>query len=230
MGIKNPIGEEFTRFDYPGKRYHIIGIVNDFNFRSLHHLIEPLLIMPLEENDWWRYIEIKSTTNDRELLLAEVKNVWNKISGNEYFDYSFLEDNVSLLYEKERKLEKSISIFCIIAILISCFGLLGIVFNTTNEKTKEIGLRKINGAKVSEVVSLLINDNVKWVIIAFVIACPVAVYIMHRWLQSFAYKTELSWWIFILAGIIAITIALLTVGWQSWRAATRNPVEALRYE
>jgi putative ABC transport system permease protein len=97
-------------------------------------------------------------------------------------------------------------------------------------RTKEIGIRKINGAKVSEVMLMLINDFVKWVAIAFIIACPVSFYAMHRWLQNFAYKTEMSWWIFAIAGVSAILIAVLTVSWQCWRSATRNPVEALRYE
>jgi putative ABC transport system permease protein len=99
-----------------------------------------------------------------------------------------------------------------------------------DRRIKEIGIRKINGAKVSEVMILLNGDFVKWVAIAFIIATPIAYYAMHRWLESFAYKTELSWWIFALAGLLALGIALLTVSWQSWKAATKNPVEALRYE
>jgi len=104
------------------------------------------------------------------------------------------------------------------------------VLNISNERTKEIGIRKVNGAKIWEVMALLNKDFVKWVAIAFVIATPIAWYAMNKWLQNFAYKTELSWWIFALAGLLALGIALLTVSWQSWRAARRNPVEALRYE
>jgi putative ABC transport system permease protein len=109
-------------------------------------------------------------------------------------------------------------------------GILGQIFLITIYRTKEIGIRKINGAKVSEVLVLLNRDFVKWVAIAFVIATPIAWYAMNKWLENFAYKTELSWWIFALAGLLALGIAFLTVSWQSWRAATRNPVEALRYE
>jgi putative ABC transport system permease protein len=204
--------------------------VNNFNFRSLHHNVEPLLLTLLKDGDYWRFIEIKSTTTDRSKLLAEIKQIWDRLTGNEYLDYSFLDDKISYLYEKEMNVKQSISMFCLIAILISCFGLLGIVFNTTIEKTKEIGIRKINGAKISEVMFLLNKDFVNWVVIAFIIACPVAWYAMHKWLQNFAYKTEISWWIFVLSGFLALCIALLTVSWQSWRAAKRNPVEALRYE
>uniref|UniRef100_UPI003564A3C9 ABC transporter permease n=1 Tax=Ancylomarina sp. TaxID=1970196 RepID=UPI003564A3C9 len=112
----------------------------------------------------------------------------------------------------------------------SIMGLLGMVLNAIFLKRKEIGIRKVNGAKTSQIITMLNKDFMKWVIIAFVIACPIAWYTMHKWLENFAYKTELSWWIFALAGLIAMGIALLTVSLQSWRAATRNPVESLRYE
>jgi len=230
MGLNNPIGEEFHMSLTPSEKYHLIGVVNNFNFRSLHHTVEPLLLTLLKDGAYWRFIEIKSTTSNRSELLTEVNQIWDRLTGNEYLDYTFLNDKISNLYEKERNVKQSISIFCLIAILISCFGLLGIVFNTTIDKTKEIGIRKINGAKISEVIFLLNKDFVNWVVIAFIIASPIAWFAMHKWLQNFAYKTELSWWIFVFSGILALFIALLTVSWQSWRAAKRNPVEALRYE
>ena len=107
---------------------------------------------------------------------------------------------------------------------------MNIIFTRTNQRNKEIGIRKVNGAKIAEVVAMLNKDFVKWIAIAFIIACPIGWYVMDKWLQSFAYKTTLSWWIFALAGVIALVIALITVSWQSWKTATRNPVEALRYE
>ena len=116
------------------------------------------------------------------------------------------------------------------AILIACMGLFTLTVLSVLQRTKEIGIRKVNGAKVSEVMAMLNKDLVKWVGIAFVIATPIAWFAMNKWLENFAYKTSLSWWIFALAGILALGIALLTVSWQSWKAATRNPVEALRYE
>ena len=122
------------------------------------------------------------------------------------------------------------SYLTIIALVISCLGLYGLASHFITNRTKEIGIRKVNGAKVSEVMTLLNKDFIKWVVIAFVIAAPIAWFAMNKWLENFAYKTNLSWWIFALAGMLAIGIALLTVSWQSWKAATRNPVEALRYE
>jgi putative ABC transport system permease protein len=230
MGFKNPIGKEFYSDLSKARKVKVIGVVNDFNFRSLHHKVEPLLLSPLKKDDYWRFIEIKGNTPARKTLLAEISKAWNKVAGNEYLNYSFLDDRMFVLYEKEMKAKRSIGLFSLIAILISCFGLLGTVLNIANEKTKEIGIRKVNGAKVSEVLILLNRDFVKWVVISFVIATPIAYYAMNKWLENFAYKTELSWWIFVLAGVLALGIALLTVSWQSWKAATRNPVEALRYE
>ncbi|MBN2634806.1 MAG: FtsX-like permease family protein, partial [Prolixibacteraceae bacterium] len=122
------------------------------------------------------------------------------------------------------------AVLTVIAIIISSFGLFALSKFATEKRTKEIGIRKVNGAKVLEVLVMLNKDFVKWVIIAFVIATPIANYAMNKWLESFAYKTTLSWWVFALAGLLALGIALLTVSWQSWRAATRNPVESLRYE
>lgn len=135
--------------------------------------------------------------------------------------------------ELYRQNEKDMTVFSyltFIAILISCLGLYGLASHFIINRTKEIGIRKVNGAKVSEVISLLNKGFIRWIIIAFVIATPIAYYAMHKWLESFAYKTTLSWWIFALAGLLALGIALLTVSWQSWKAATKNPVESLRYE
>jgi len=132
---------------------------------------------------------------------------------------------------KDETLLKNITIaFSILAIVISILGILGMAVFSISRRIKEIGIRKINGAKVSEVMGMLNLDFVKWVAIAFVIATPIAYYAMNKWLESFAFKTSLSWWIFALSGILALGIALLTVSWQSWKAATRNPVDALRYE
>ena len=230
MGFSDPIGEEFYKGLSREEKVTVIGVVNDFNFRSLHHKVEPLLISLATKSDYSRFIEIKGNTPDRRKLIDQINQAWNKVEGNEYMNYSFLEDQLSVLYKKETNAKISIGLFSFIAILISCFGLLGTVLNIASEKTKEIGIRKVNGAKVFEILTMLNKDFVKWVVIAFVIATPIAWYAMNKWLESFAYKTTLSWWIFALGGLLALGIALLAVSWQSWRAATRNPVEALRYE
>jgi putative ABC transport system permease protein len=144
--------------------------------------------------------------------------------------FTFYDDVFNAYYKKEERQGKAITVFSLIALVITCLGLMGQILQACAAKIKEIGIRKINGAKISEVMIVLNKDFIKWVIIAFLIACPIAWYAMHKWLQNFAYKTELSWWVFACAGLISLVIALLTVSWQSWRAATKNPVEALRYE
>jgi putative ABC transport system permease protein len=134
------------------------------------------------------------------------------------------------MYAVEKSQETLLSIFGLLTIIVSCMGLFGLTMFLTEQKTKEIGVRKVNGATVFEILVMLSKGFVVWVLIAFAIATPIAYYAMRKWLTSFAYKTELSWWVFALAGCIALVIALLTVSWQTFRAARRNPVEALRYE
>lgn len=152
------------------------------------------------------------------------------MTANVPFEYYFYDSWFDSQYKKEEQLSYACTIFSLIAIIITCLGLWGQIIFISTSKTKEIGIRKVNGARVSEILSMLNKDFVKWVALAFVIATPIAWYAMNKWLENFAFKTELSWWIFALAGLMALGIALLTVSWQSWRAATRNPVEALRYE
>ena len=145
-------------------------------------------------------------------------------------DFHFLENDFDKLYRSEQRMSKILSYFSVLAIIISCLGLIGLSSFLTVCRTKETGIRKINGAKASEIFSLLSGEYIIWVIISIIFACPVAWYAMHKWLQHFAYRISIEGWFFALAGVIALLIALLTVSWQSYRAAGKNPVEALRYE
>ena len=131
---------------------------------------------------------------------------------------------------REQNQAKLITAFSILSIVLAVMGLFGIVLNTISKRTKEIGIRKVNGATVSEVLAMLNKGFLKWIVLSFAVACPLAWFIMSKWLENFAYKTTLSWWIFVISGVVALVVATLTVSWQSWRAATQNPVEALRYE
>ncbi|VAW27438.1 Acidobacterial duplicated orphan permease (function unknown), partial [hydrothermal vent metagenome] len=157
------------------------------------------------------------------------KNVWKSFS-DDPFAFEFYDAFFNAKYHKEQQLSRSITIIAIIAIILTLIGILGQVIQTCTYRTKEIGIRKVNGATVLEVVNMLNMDFVKWVAVAFVIAIPIAWYAMEKWLGNFAYKITLSWWIFALAGIIVLTVALLTVSWHTFRVARKNPVEALRYE
>jgi len=210
----------------------IIGVVKDFNFESLHHPITPLGFICSRPEDL-DLIYIKTYANSGNQLNAVVANigtVWNKFSNGWPFEYHFLDQTLDSLYKEDFRFSKLFLIATILSIFIGSLGLLSISIFIAEICIKEIGIRKVNGAKISEVLAMLNKDFVKWIMIAFVIATPIAYFAMDRWLENFAYKTSLSWWIFALAGILAMGIALLTVSWQSWRAATRNPVEALRYD
>ncbi len=209
------------------KKYTVIGIVKDFNFRSLHHPIQPL-VMTRIDNFGNVSIRIK---NDRIAEAAGIlQKLWKKYDIAVPLNYTFHDQVVAEHYLKDQQAKRLLLVLSIISIIIACVGLYAISFFRIVKRTKEIGIRKVNGARASEVVFMLNKDFLKWVAFAFVIVCPVAWFAMHKWLQSFAYKTNLSWWVFAVAAGITIVIALLTVSWQSWRAANRNPVEALRYE
>jgi len=208
--------------------YEIIGVVKDFNFEHLSVKPQPLVMVYFDDVDANFLIEFEEGATQTGLAFAN--QLFNENNSGETFSYTFLSDDIETLYQKEKRLSEIYILFTIIAYAISAIGLFAISLYDTRRRTKEIGVRKVNGAKISEVMALLNKDFVKWVAIAFVLACPIAYYAMNKWLENFAYKTTLSWWIFALAGLLALGIALLTVSWQSWRAATRNPVEALRYE
>ena len=209
------------------KTYRVIGIVKDFNFRSLRHAVEPLVITRAEN---MAIVYVKIRNNAIPEAISIIQKLWKEFNIGFPLSYQFHDEVLAQHYLKDQQARKLLFLLSVLSMVIACVGLYAVSFFTIVRKTKEIGIRKVNGAKVSEVMAMLNKDFVKWVAIAFVISCPVAWYAMHKWLENFAYKTTLSWWIFALAGILALGIALLTVSWQSWRAATKNPVEALRYE
>jgi len=209
----------------------IIGVIKDIHFNSLHRKIEPMAIRYF--NSYQSRIVIRLSSSNITSLPEAVKKIRNTVDGIDntaVSDVHFLDQHIAALYEKEEKIAKILFLLALFSILISCMGLFSMSLFAAKSRTKEIGIRRVIGAKVSEISVLLNRDFIKWVAIAFGIACPVSWYAMNRWLENFAYKTTLSWWIFALAGVIALGIALFTVSWQTWRAASRNPVEALRYE
>jgi len=206
----------------------IVGVVNDFFNNSLHHAIKPMVLY--NTNHGLYILNIRLSKGNVKEQLSQINSVWNELIPGHFFDYKFYDDVFDNMYKSEEKLGKAINLFSLIAFFLTAMGLLGLIIQQTISRTKEIGIRKVNGATIFEVMLMLNKDFVKWVAIAFVIACPIAWYAMNKWLENFAYKTELSWWIFALAGLLALGIALLTVSWQSWKAATRNPVESLKYE
>jgi putative ABC transport system permease protein len=208
----------------------IIGVVKDFHYKPVN---QPIASLAIRNDSYASYCLVTVQTSDFKSLHATVENIKKTVSDlspSFPVEVSFFDEAVRNMYYSELRFRRTFSLFAGCAIVICCLGILAMSIFASQRRVKEIGIRKVNGAKILELLLMLNKDFVKWVGIAFVIACPIAWYIMNKWLESFAYKTVLSWWIFGLAGIIALGIALLTVSWQSWRAATMNPVEALRYE
>ncbi len=214
---------------YRDGNYEIIGVVKDFHVGLIYSKIPPLIISKEWQESFYS-LSIALKPGDAQKTIKQIESIWKNILPDVPFNYSFMNAKFDSLYADIKQTVTILFLFTSISILISILGLFGITFLLINSKVKEIGIRKVNGATVLEIVKMLNYDFIKWVAIAFIIAVPITWYIMDRWLQNFAYKIELSWLIFALAGVLALVIALFTVSWQSWRAATRNPVEALRYE
>ena len=183
-----------------------------------------------QHNNSPAFVTFRLTTSSPDKVLALMHNEWMKSFSTTPFQPFYVKEKYLLNYIEEKRIAKVIGNFTLFAILLSSIGLLGIFIFLIEQRMKEIGIRKVNGAKISEVITMLNTDFIKWIAIAFIIATPIAWYTMYKWLENFAYKTSLSWWVFALAGVFALGIALLTVSWQTWKAASRNPVEALRYE
>lgn len=225
MGIEDPIGKNINVW---GRERQIVGIVKDFNYESLHTKINPLFFILKPTNS--KKIMVKIEEGMESDVINNVEKKYHEFNPQSSFEYKFLDQEYQSLYVAEKRVIILSKYFAGIAILISCLGLLGLAIFTTEQRRKEIGIRKVNGATISEIIIMLNKDFLKWVSIAFVIATPIVYYAMYQWLQRFAYRIELSWWIFILAGCLAMIIAMVTVSLQTFWAARRNPVESLRYE
>ncbi len=219
---------ENKRFNNYGG-FDIVGVVKDFHYSSLHEAIGPLCIM-IRSSVLPSAINLKLEGNNVSQGMNYISETWQELLPDYPLKYQFYDQWFDSMYRSEERFVKTISFFAILAIVISCIGILGLAIFSSERRIKEIGIRKVNGAKISEIMRMLNSDFIRWVVIAFVVSTPIAYYAMNKWLENFAYRTSLSWWIFALAGVLALGIALLTVSFQSWKAATRNPIESLRYE
>ncbi len=215
-----------------GKPYRIIGIVDDFSYQGVQREIQPLahFYSKRENLTDWNYMIVKAKAGANLQAIELLKKKWKAAFTGVTINYFFADDKLNEQYKEYVKVNTLITWFSILAIILSCMGLFALSSYVMARRTKEIGIRKVNGAKVSEILTMLNKDFLKWVVLSFVIAVPISWYAMQKWLEGFAYKTTISWWIFVLAGFAALCIALLTVSWQSFRAATNNPVDALRDE
>ena len=211
-------------------RINFIGVANDFNYSSAHNFVGDFAFWLDESNNRARFIHVRLVPGNLNDGISKIKEIWQNYYPGQEFDFFFIDETIAQQYKAETILRRILLTFSLIGTVISIIGISALALFISQQRTKEIGIRKVNGAKVSEILAMLNKDFVKWVTLAFAIATPVAWFAMNKWLENFAYKTEMSWWIFALAGLLAIGIALVTVSFQSWKAATKNPVESLRYE
>jgi len=237
LGFSHP-ADALDKFLYTdslmgNKVLQIVGVAADVNEYSLRESVKPMVIahIPRAEDR----LAVKLATRGKQLTdakvtLSKIEKVWKEVYPKAPFNYTFLDESIALMYEKERQTATLMNVAMSITIFISCLGLFGLALFTAEKRTKEIGIRKVLGASVTDIVAMLSKDFVLLVIIALFIASPIAWIIMHRWLQNFAYRVDIRWWVFVVAGLGAIGIALLTVSWQSIRAALANPVKSLRTE
>jgi putative ABC transport system permease protein len=229
LGLTNPIG---SKLNIPGddfkKGVKVIGIIKDFHVQSFHNKINPMLIYI--NPGMYIYLAIRITPQNINGTIEQIKNTWKNILPEVGLNYKYLEDAYYNLYDSEMKTGQILSVFTLLALIISCLGLFGFVSFIVSKRIKEVGIRKVMGARVSSISLLLSGQFVIWIFASSLIACPVIYILASNWLQNFAFHIRISWWIFMAAVCFEIFIALLMVSWLSWRTATRNPVEALRYE
>ena len=227
--LEKAIGQKLNH-DYQGTHsVEIVGVVQDFHFADLHQTIEPYAFF-LKSNDFFNYLIVHVNTAEVGKVLPFIESKWKGLVPDEPFTYSFLKEDFQKNYDADARTARIVNVFTIISILISCLGLFGLTAFEAQQRVKEIGVRKVLGASVTSIVALLSKDFVKLVVAAIVIATPLTWYLMNAWLQDFAYKIEIEWWVFLLAGLVAVGIALLTVSFQSVKAAVANPVKSLRSE
>lgn len=226
LGEKNPVGK-FIKPDE--KSFQIVGVVSDFNLYSLHQEAKPITLQ-MQSDTPIQYILIRVNPQNLTSAMATIKTAWKTVAPKQEFIGSFLDENTERWYKKEQRLATIFSSAAGVAILLSCMGLFAIALISIQQRTKEIGVRKVLGASVPSLVALLSKDFLKLVLIAILIASPLAWWAMNRWLQDFAYKINIDWWVFVATGVLAILIALLTVSFQSVKAALMNPVKSLRSE
>ncbi len=223
-GIEDPVGKQFSS---GGTQGIIVGVVKDFNYKSIRTKVEPLVI---KQGLYNHYIITRINSDNIPSTIEKMKTIWEKYYPDYPFEMHFMDEEFEKLYDSEQRTGKVFNYFMILAILISCLGLFGLASFTAEQRTKEIGVRKVLGASVRQIVGLLSSEYLKWVVIANLVAWPLAWFVMNKWLQNFAYRIQINLLYFLLAGIAACAIAIVTVSFQTIRAANSNPVEALKYE
>jgi hypothetical protein len=226
MGWKDAIGKSVQAW---AKKGHIIGVLKDFHTQSLHEPIKPILL-DIKEGEYFGVIVVRTQPGKTREAIASMAKVYKDINPRYPFSYQFVDEEYKKLYSSELIISQLSIVFAVVAILISCLGLLGLVMFSAEQRIKEFGVRKVLGASLSQLMALFASDFLKLVFVAFLVAAPLGWYAMSRWLQDFAYKIDLSWWIFVAAGIASLAIALFTLSYEAFKTAVANPVKNLRSE
>jgi len=231
LGLTDPIGKQIAALRPTREQYFIIiGVMKDFHFESLHFQIRPLIIALWPPDNRGRYVSVRVHSEGIRETLSFLENTWRRFAGNQAFEYEFFDDHFAQIYQAEERTGQIFFVFSFLAIIIASLGLLGLAAFIAEQRTKEIGIRKVLGATESRIILLLSKQYTKWVILSNLFAWPIAYYFMHKWLQRFAFQPGLSVWSFLLASLVVFVAALLTVGFQTVKAARSNPVDLLRYE
>jgi putative ABC transport system permease protein len=226
LRLENPAGKQLT---FQGKEWTVIGVIKDFHFHSLHREIDPLVFM-YHRNWQIDFFSIKVNPSNIPSTLGYIEEKWKEFSPEFPFQYAFLDERIDRIYKAEQKLGQSFNIFTFIALSIACLGLIGLASFVSEQKKKEISIRKILGADLKSILALTASEYVKCIAVAAAIAWPIGYFVMSRWLQNFAYRINIGLWTFVLSAVLALIIALLTVSYQSLKAAFANPADSLRYE
>jgi putative ABC transport system permease protein len=229
LNWSDPIGKFIER---NGTKHKVLGVVKDFNFASLHNEMEPLILSrePWEGLMDFTFLSVKIKAQEFQNSIQKLERIWKSQVSSLPFEFSFLEDRLNAQYQNEQRLGKAFIYFSGLAILISCMGLFGVVLFLTEQKTKEIGIRKALGGSSMHILLLLSRDLTKWILLSLIIAVPIVWMVMNKWLMNFAYAVKIDWWVFIFAGFIALLLSWITVSWHTIKASLRKPVDTLRYE
>jgi putative ABC transport system permease protein len=230
MGLKSPVGKQIHLWERKGS---VIGVLKDFHFGSFHTFIEPLIVVIPSgklRNLYLRLLSVRFRPGTLMSSTTHIREKWKALIPDVPFDYYFLDDALNAQYRAEQQMGTLFKYFTVFAIFIACMGLYGLASFSAEQKIKEIGIRKVLGATVSSVTVMLSKEFLKWVVLANLIAWPISWFVMNAWLQNFAYRTSVEWWVFVLAGALAFGIALFTISFRTIRSAAANPADALRYE
>ncbi|MFC1563978.1 ABC transporter permease [candidate division KSB1 bacterium] len=225
LGLAEPVGTLLGTF----RTSIVVGVVKNYNFRSLHHDIGPLILFNSRDRSA-AFISVRIKSEDINSTVSYINSVWDDFTGSVAFDYSFMEEDIERWYNAETKTGQISAIFSILAISIGCLGLFGLAAFISEQRTKEIGVRKVIGASTGNIIYLLARDFMKLIMISVLIAIPITYFIMNNWLDNFAFRTDISYFTFMVAGGLTLLIAMLTVSFQVTKAANYNPADTLKYE